>query len=94
MRIGLACDGLGLRILQVRGLHGERKPPDREKIFYTLKKAQVLIEWWRCRYNRLMPHSSLGYRPPPAPQAVLPNSSMPHYHVPASPYPPTLNAAL
>ena len=34
------------------------------EIFYTLKEAKVLIEMWRQRYNRLRPHSSLGYRPP------------------------------
>jgi transposase InsO family protein len=34
------------------------------EIFYTLKEAKVLIERWRQRYNRLRPHSSLGYRPP------------------------------
>ena len=40
------------------------------EIFYTLKEAQVLIERWRMQYNRVRPHSSLGYRPP-APAAVL-----------------------
>ena len=39
------------------------------EIFYTLKEAQVLIEGWRRDYNRIRPHSSLGYRPP-APEAV------------------------
>ena len=38
------------------------------EIFYTLKEAKVLIERWRQEYNRLRPHSSLGYRPP-APEA-------------------------
>jgi hypothetical protein len=42
---------------------------DRE-IFYTLLEAKVLIERWRQHYNRVRPHSSLGYRPP-APEAVL-----------------------
>ncbi len=36
---------------------------DRE-IFYTLREAQVLIEWWRQHYNTVRPHSALGYRPP------------------------------
>jgi len=36
---------------------------DRE-IFYTLKEAKDLIETWRQQYNRVRPHSSLGYRPP------------------------------
>jgi transposase InsO family protein len=34
------------------------------EIFDTLKEAKVLIERWRQHYNRLRPHSSLGYRPP------------------------------
>ena len=41
---------------------------DRE-IFYTLEEAQVLVEQWRQFYNRLRPHSALGYRPP-APETV------------------------
>ncbi len=40
------------------------------EIFYTLKEAEVLIERWRKQYNRVRPHSSLGYRPP-APEAML-----------------------
>ena len=42
------------------------------EIFYTLKEAKVLIERWRQQYNRVRPHSSLGYRPP-APEALLLN---------------------
>ena len=38
------------------------------EIFYTLKEAKVLIEQWRQHYNRVRPHSALGYRPP-APEA-------------------------
>lgn len=41
------------------------------EIFYTLKEAQVLVERWRQTYNRIRPHSALGYRPP-APEAVEP----------------------
>jgi putative transposase len=40
------------------------------EIFYTLVEAKVLIERWRVHYNRVRPHSSLGYRPP-APEAIL-----------------------
>jgi len=40
------------------------------EIFFTLKEAQVMTEWWRQEYNTIRPHSSLGYRPP-APEAVL-----------------------
>ena len=39
------------------------------EIFYTLDEARVLIEQWRRQYNRMRPHSSLGYRPP-APEAI------------------------
>ena len=48
------------------------------EIFYTLKEAKVLIERWRQHYNTIRPHSSLGYRPP-APEAILPRSSMNDY---------------
>jgi len=41
------------------------------EIFYSLKKAQVLSERWRVRYNTQRPHSSLGYRPP-APVTISP----------------------
>ena len=42
------------------------------EIFDTLKEAQVLIERWRCHYNQIRPHSSLGYRPP-APETIFPS---------------------
>ncbi|MFP6888171.1 MAG: integrase core domain-containing protein, partial [Nitrospinota bacterium] len=32
--------------------------------FDTLDEAKVLVERWRHVYNRIRPHSSLGYRPP------------------------------
>lgn len=41
------------------------------EIFYTLREAQVLIEWWRQHYNQVRPHSALGYKPP-APEALMP----------------------
>jgi len=44
------------------------------EIFYSLKEAQILIEMWRTHYNKVRPHSSLGYRPP-APAAVVIQSS-------------------
>ena len=40
------------------------------EIFYTLKEAQIMIEIWRQHYNKVRPHSSLGYRPP-APEAIV-----------------------
>jgi transposase InsO family protein len=42
------------------------------EIFYSLKEAQVLVEMWREHYNKIRPHSSLGYKPP-APEAILPS---------------------
>ena len=41
------------------------------EVFNTLLEARVLIEQWRVHYNRVRPHSSLGYRPP-APEAIVP----------------------
>ncbi len=41
------------------------------EIFDTLREAKVLIQRWRREYNRVRPHSALGYRPP-APEAILP----------------------
>ena len=52
------------------------------EIFYTLREAQVLIEQWRQHYNRVRPHSALGYRPP-APEArglaLVPRKSVPDH---------------
>jgi transposase InsO family protein len=39
--------------------------------FDTLYEAKVLVERWRHVYNRIRPHSSLGYRPP-APETKEP----------------------
>ena len=41
------------------------------EIFTTLTEAKVLIADWRREYNKVRPHSSLGYRPP-APEAKIP----------------------
>jgi transposase InsO family protein len=35
----------------------------RQEIFYSLKEAQAVVALWQNRYNRVRPHSSLGYRP-------------------------------
>ena len=48
---------------------------DRE-LFYTLLEVRVLTERYRQTYNRIRPHSSLGYRPP-APETVLPAVPLP-----------------
>ena len=40
------------------------------EIFYTPQEAKAPIEAWRCHYNTIRPHSSLGYRPP-APEVLL-----------------------
>ncbi|MCP4170010.1 MAG: transposase [Fuerstiella sp.] len=39
------------------------------ELFNILLEARVLSERWKCHYNAVRPHSSLGYRPP-APEAV------------------------
>ena len=44
--------------------------------FYTLLEVRVLTGRYRQTYNRIRPHSSLGYRPP-APEALLPADSVP-----------------
>ena len=41
------------------------------EIFYTLTEAMVLVQRWRQLYNRVRPHSALGYRPP-TPEAIEP----------------------
>ena len=41
------------------------------ELFYSLKEAQIIIERWRQHYNKVRPHSSLGYRPP-APETKTP----------------------
>jgi putative transposase len=41
------------------------------EVFSTLQEAKIIIENWRCHYNAIRPHSSLGYRPP-APEAFVP----------------------
>ena len=46
------------------------------EIFYTQKEAQVLVESWRCHYNAIRPHGSLGYRPP-APETIIMPSWLP-----------------
>ena len=48
---------------------------DRE-VFYTLLEVRVLTERYRRTYNRVRPHSSLGYRPP-APEALFPADPVP-----------------
>ena len=48
---------------------------DRE-VFYTLLEVRVLTEQYRQTYNRIRPHSSLGYRPP-APGTLLPEEPCP-----------------
>ena len=66
------------------------------EIFYTLREAQIAIESWRRHCNAIMPHASLGYKPP-APEMFVPAfAAWPvALHRPAPPatlaQPPTLN---
>ena len=48
---------------------------DRE-VFCTLLEVRVLTEQYRQTYNRIRPHSSLGYRPP-ALETILPENLVP-----------------
>ncbi len=41
------------------------------EIFYTLRKAQIVIESWRRHYNAVRPHASIGYQAP-APEVFVP----------------------
>ena len=41
------------------------------EIFYTLGKAQIMIESWRHHYNTVRAHASFGYRPL-VPEVFLP----------------------
>ena len=50
--------------------------------FDTLEEAKVLVERWRHVYNRIRPHSSLGYRPP-APETIEANASGLRYASPS-----------
>ena len=46
------------------------------ELFDTLLEVRVLTEQYRQTYNRVRPHTSLGYRPP-APEAVAPGDAFP-----------------
>jgi transposase InsO family protein len=55
----------------------------RGEIFYSLRKAQVLIEAWRRHYNIVRPPSALDYRPP-APEVALGPAAQPRPAPPAT----------
>ena len=46
------------------------------ELFYTLLEVRVLTERYRRTYNRIRPHSTLGYRPPTT-EALLPAEPFP-----------------
>ena len=59
----------------------QRPRPERDavlgrEVFYTLLEVWVLTERYRQPYNRVRPHSSLGYRPP-APETLMPAEPLP-----------------
>lgn len=47
------------------------------EIFHTLKEAKIVIENWRCHYNTVRPHSSLGYKPPAPETTIWPRQNGP-----------------
>ena len=67
-----ACKEAGIAE-QAQGRVPERRD------FYSLKEAQIVIGAWRDHYNRVRPHSSLGYRPPAPVTRAFVN------HLPTSP---------
>lgn len=52
------------------------------EIFYTLQETQILIKAGRRQYNTILPHSSLGYRPP-APKVLIWPATQPESNDPA-----------
>lgn len=46
------------------------------ELFNNLMEAKIIIENWRCHYNTVRPHSSLGYKPP-APETIKPANLAP-----------------
>ncbi len=61
----------------MEGFNGELRDEllDQE-VFYTLLEVKVLTEQDRQTYNRIRPHSFLGYRPP-APETIQPPDIVP-----------------
>ena len=59
--IAVGVNGTGRREVLLNG-----------EIFYTLDEIRVVTGWWRDHYNKLRPHSALGYRPP-APETIMPS---------------------
>ena len=51
------------------------------EIFYSLKKARIVIEQWRQQYNRVRPHAALGYRPLAPGAYTLPWNRVPRHQV-------------
>ena len=49
------------------------------EIFYSLRKAQIIIEEWRKHYNTKRPHSALGYRRS-APETIINMDQRPIIH--------------
>jgi len=45
------------------------------EIFYNMREAKVVIEWWRKHYNGVRPHRSLGGKPP-APETFQPDLNL------------------
>ena len=44
------------------------------EIFYSLPRAQIIIERWRNHYNTKRPYSALRFRSP-APEAIIPKAN-------------------
>ena len=69
----------GERLAESKGKETNGKLRDEllyREVFYSLREVRVLTECYRRTYNRIRPHSSLGYRPP-ATEALLPAGPVP-----------------
>ena len=58
---------MGERILRELQRQAARRTAQRRNLLHV-EGGQIMIESWRRHYNKIRPHSSLGYRPP-APEA-------------------------
>ena len=70
--------GQGETVAQVCRSLGVKDELLNGEVFYSLRKAEVLIEAWRRHYNTNRPHSALGYRRP-APEVVLQHRPVPAF---------------
>ena len=62
--LSASVDGFLAAVLGLRALHPEQRLGDLVDHQEVGRVAQIVIGLWQTTYNRVRPHSSLGYRPP------------------------------